>query len=592
MAEKILVCTAWPYANGPLHLGHVAGACLPPDIFARYHRMKGDAVLMVSGSDTHGTPITVTADQEGLTPVEVVEKNHQSFLETWQKFGVSYNLFTHTDTENHYRVAQDIFLKLKDSGYLFTDKQMQMYSEASKRFLPDRYVQGTCPRCAYTQARGDQCEKCGSLLEPSDLIDPRSKTDGSVPELRETEHYFLDLPKFTDRLIEYLEANSWWRSNVLNFARNYINQGLAPRPITRDIDWGVPVPLPGQETKRLYVWFEAVIGYFSASIEYAQSIGRPEAWKDWWYNPEAKTFYFIGKDNIPFHAIIWPAQLMGLERLYEDDPEKRLNLPYDVPANEFLNLEGDKFSTSRNWAVWMLDYLERYDPDPLRYYLTTNAPEQRDTEFTWADFIARNNNELVATWGNLANRALTFTVKHFDGQIPESGPQDESDRAIIEKLEAGFGPVGELLAACKFKAALGEIMALAREVNRYFDEKAPWSAVKVDKDRAGTTLSVTLRAVDNLKTLLSPFLPFSSQRLHSMLGYPGQLFGQSRLENRCEAEKTHACLIYDDREATGVWEPSRLPAGQPLGEVQPLFQKLDPKLAEEERAKLGCPSES
>ncbi len=591
MSEKILVCTAWPYANGPLHLGHIAGAYLPPDIFARYHRMKGNDVLMVSGSDTHGTPITVSADARGITPLEVVEENHRGFLEMWKKLGIGYSLFTHTDTENHHRVSQDIFLKLHEKGYLFTRSQMQMYSEKAGRFLPDRYVEGTCPRCNYTRARGDQCDKCGSLLEPTELIDPRSKIDGSVPTPRETEHFFLDLPQFSDQLVEYLGKKDFWRPNVMNFALNYLKQGLAARPITRDIDWGIRVPLPGYDQKRLYVWFEAVIGYFSASIEYAKSIGQPEIWKEWWYNPNARTFYFVGKDNIPFHAIIWPAQLMGIERLYEDDPGKTLNLPFDVPANEFLNLEGDKISTSRNWAVWVPDFLDRYDPDPLRYYLTINAPEQRDTEFTWADFIAKNNNELVAAWGNLANRSLTFSAKHFEGHVPKPGALDEVDKALLAKIESGFEPIGDLIAKCKFKAALTEIMALAREANRYLDEKAPWTSIKTDRERTATTMYVALRAIDSLKVLFAPYLPFSCEQLHRMLGYDRPLFGHVSIETRKEKTRSHDCLVYDGSEATGQWEPSALAGGEPLVDVRPLFRKLDEKLAEQERGKLGKPSD-
>jgi methionyl-tRNA synthetase len=316
MTEKVLVCVAWPYANGPLHLGHIAGAYLPADIFARYHRLKGNQVLMVSGSDSHGTPITVQADREGVSPRELFERYHRIFLETWQKYGISFDLFTHTDTENHHRVSQDMFLRLLENGYLFRQTQRQFYSEVSRRFLPDRYIEGTCPICGYERARGDQCERCGTLLEATQLIHPRSRIDGSTPVLRETEHYFLNLPAFTEPLLNYLRDKGYWRPNVLTFTLNYIRQGLQPRPITRDLDWGIPVPLEGFEGKVLYVWFEAVIGYLSATIEWAALQGRPEAWKDWWYDPAAKIVYFIGKDNIPFHTIIWPAQLIGTGRLY------------------------------------------------------------------------------------------------------------------------------------------------------------------------------------------------------------------------------------------------------------------------------------
>ena len=589
MSERILVAVGWPYANGPLHLGHVAGAYLPADIFARYQRLKGNDVLMVSGSDSHGTPITVQADQEGITPREVFERNHAGFLDIWQQLGISFDLFTHTDTENHHRVSQDMFLKLRENEYLFQAKQKQLYSEAAKRFLPDRYVEGKCPICGYESARGDQCDNCGNLLDATALIDPKSKIDGSAPVVREVEHFFLDLPPFTTRLVDWLGNKGFWRPNVMNFTLNYLKQGLQPRPITRDLDWGIPVPLPGFDGKCLYVWFEAVIGYLSASIEWSKNNGKPEAWKDWWYNQEARTYYFVGKDNIPFHAIIWPAQLMGTGRLYEDDAAKSFNLPTDVPANEFLNLEGAQFSKSRNWAVWALDFLARYDADPLRYYLTANAPEQRDTEFTWADFIRRNNDELVATWGNLVNRTLSFTNKNFEGRIPQPGLMTQADVRLLAQIDVSFAPMGDLIAACKFKQALGEVMALSREVNKYLDESAPWFEIKKDRSRTSTIVYVTLRAIDSLKVLFTPFLPFTCQRLHLMLGYPGELLGKQIVREYEEATRKHAALTYDYSGVTAQWKPSQLPVGQSLGPIAPLFEKLDPKIAEEERNKLGQP---
>jgi methionyl-tRNA synthetase len=587
MAEKILVSVAWPYANGPLHLGHIAGAYLPADIFARYHRLKGNDVLMVSGSDSHGTPIMVQADKEGVTPREVFERNHVGFLDMWQQLGISFDLFTHTDTENHHRVSQDMFLKLHERGHLFTARQQQLYSEVSKRFLPDRYVEGKCPICGYESARGDQCDNCGNLLDATQLINPKSKMDGSTPVVREVEHFFIDLPAFTKRLVDWLGDKGYWRPNVMNFTLNYLKQGLQPRPITRDLDWGIPVPLSGFDNKCLYVWFEAVIGYFSASIEWAKNNGQPEAWKDWWYNPEARTYYFVGKDNIPFHAIIWPAQLMGVERLYEDDPNKALNLPYDVPAAEFLNLEGAQFSKSRNWAVWVPDFLSRYDADPLRYYLTANAPEQRDTEFTWHDFVRRNNDELVATWGNLVNRSLSFTAKNFEGKIPQPGLMNQGDVRLLAQIDVAFGPIGELISACHFKQALGEVMALAREVNKYLDENAPWFQIKTDKARTGTTMYVALRAIDSLKVLFAPFLPFTCQQLHVMLGYSGGLLGKQIVHEYEETTRKHVALTFDGSGMTVQWKASQLPVGQTLGPVNPLFEKLDDRVVEQERGKLG-----
>jgi len=592
MSEKILVAVAWPYASGPagtgpLHLGHIAGAYLPPDIFARYHRLKGNDVLMVSGSDSHGTPIMVQADKEGISSREVFERNHAICLEVWQQLGISFDLFTHTDTENHQRVSQDLFLKLREKEFLFQARQKQLYSEVSKRFLPDRYVEGQCPICGYDSARGDQCDNCGNILDATQLINPKSKMDGSTPIVREVEHFFFDLPAFTRQLVEWLGGKGYWRPNVMNFTLNYLKQGLQPRPITRDLDWGIPVPLPGFDGKCLYVWFEAVIGYLSASIEWAKNNGAPEAWKDWWYNPQAKTYYFVGKDNIPFHAIIWPAQLMGVERLYEDDPSKTLNLPYDVPAAEFLNLEGAQFSRSRAWAIWATDFLARYDADPLRYYLTANAPEQRDTEFTWHDFIRRNNDELVATWGNLVNRSLSFTAKHFESRIPQPGLMTQSDVKLLAQIDVAFEPMGDLIGACRFKQALGEVMALARDVNKYLDETSPWFQVKTDKARTATIMYVTLRAIDSLKVLFAPFLPFTCQRLHLMLGYSGDLLGQQIVREYGETTRKHAALTYDYRGVTAQWKPSQLPVDQTLGPIAPLFEKLDPKIVEQERSKLG-----
>lgn len=588
MAKKILIGVAWPYANGYQHLGHLAGAYLPPDIFARYHRLVGNDVLMVSGSDAHGTPITVRADAEGVSPREIFERYHRTFLETYQQIGLTFDLFTHTDTENHHRVAQDIFLKILENGYLYKEVQRQLYSSQEGRFLPDRYVEGTCPHCGYADARGDQCDNCGKLLEPTELINPRSKASGDTNlELRETEHYFLDLAALSGELERYLgTGKDHWRPNVLNFARNYVKE-LRGRPITRDIDWGIPLPLPGYEGKCLYVWFEAVIGYFSASIEWAKNRGTPDAWQEWWYNPEALTYYFIGKDNIPFHTVIWPAELLAVGRIYCRDEEARLNLPYDVPANEYMNFRGSKFSKSRGRTVDVPYFLSRYDPDPLRYYLTAVAPETRDTEFAWEEFVERNNNELVATWGNLANRMLSFACKRFDGRVPQPGDLDDADRDLLARVEGGFQSVGELYAACKFRAALGEALALAREANGYLDRKAPWFQIKEDPGAAATTVYVILRIVDNLKTILSPILPHSAQRLHEYLGYDGQIFGRQQVVEYSEERSRHQALTYDHSSAVGSWTPSRLPPGQVLRQPAPLFKKLDESLIDEEYARLG-----
>jgi len=591
MSEHILVAIAWPYANARIHIGNVTGSHLPGDICARYHRLAGDHVLMVSGSDSHGTPVTVVAEQEGKPPREVFERFHHDFLEMFQRLGISYDLFTHTDTENHHRVSQDFFLALLEKGYFYKQVQEQMYSEAQKRFLPDRYVEGICPVCGYESARGDQCDNCNTLLDPQDLINPRSKIDGSTPVLRKTEHFFLDLPKLARAgLAEWLQqGKEHWRPNVINFARRYVGEELRGRPITRDLQWGVPVPVPGWESKCLYVWFEAVIGYFSASVEWAHNQGEPEAWKDWWYDTAAKTLYFIGKDNIPFHAVIWPAELMGVERLYEDEPSVKLNLPYDVPANEYMNMEGQKISGSRNWAVWMDEALDRYDPDALRYYLTVAMPETRDTDWLWDGFLHRNNDELVATWGNLVHRALTFAYRRFDGRVPTPEPLEDVDARLLARIEAGFEPVGQLIAGCKLRAALGKVMGLAREANRYLEEKGPWFQIKEDREAAGTTIYVVLKAIDSLKMLFAPFLPFSSERLHQYLGYEGSLFGRSYTAIFEEEKgRVHEALCYDDSAARGEWKASDLPAGQVLRQPKPLFKKLDEDMVEEERARIGA----
>jgi methionyl-tRNA synthetase len=593
MSELIHVSVAWPYANGDLHVGHLAGVYLPADIFARYHRLKGNRVLMVSGSDSHGTPITVEADKRGLPPRQLFEHFHHRFLETQRAIGISYDLFTHTDTENHHRIAQDFFQRLLDGKYLYLEKQQQLYSETEDRFLPDRYVEGTCPICGYPEARGDQCDNCGNLLDALDLIEPRSKTDGSRPVVRETEHYFLDLPAFSGRLIEYLDSHKdHWRDNVYKFARRYVEGGLLGRPVTRDIEWGIPVPLEGWEGKRLYVWFEAVMGYFTASLEWAANRGEPEAWKDWWYDPRARGYCFIGKDNIPFHTLIWQAELMGVERIYEADPNRRLNLPYDVPANEFMNVEGAQFSKSRNWAVWLPDILQRYHPDAIRYYVASVLPETRDSEFSWSDFQGRNNDELVATWGNLANRVLSFAHKHWEGKVPDPGALRPEDKRLLAVIGEGFEAVAREIEGVRLRAALQEAMRLARLVNGYLD-RAPWfGVIQQDRPAAAKTVYTALRAIDSLKVLLAPFLPFSSEQLHRLLGYTQPLFGELRIVTYAEASRSHEALTYDPGPASGSWQHGALPPGQPLQPPTPLFPKLEEAIVEQERARLGHPPES
>lgn len=593
MSDPILVAAAWPYANAEIHVGNLTGSYLPADIFARFQRMRGNQVLMVSGSDSHGTPITVRADAEKSTPLDVYLRFHQGFLDTFLKAGLTYDLFTSTHTSNHFEVSQKIFLALKENGYLYPDRQMQWFAPSLGRFLPDRYVEGTCYICGYTNARSDQCDKCGSLLEPARLIEPRSRIDGSRPELRQTEHYFLDLGKLQSQVVEFLrQRESYWRPNVLRQSLGQIQaEDLRGRPITRDLDWGIPVPLEGWEGKCLYVWFEAVIGYLSATVEWSRIAGQPDAWRLWWHDSKARSYYFIGKDNIPFHAIIWPAQLIGVgtvfDKLMNSEPALPMVLPHDVPANEFMNLEGQKISGSRNWAVWVRDFLTRYDPDPLRYYLTVNMPESKDTDWDWEDFLKRNNDELVATWGNLANRVLAFAYKHWEGKVPEPGELTALDQELLAMVEGGFESVARELEAVHLRSALGEAMRLAGEVNKYLDQTAPWLVIKSDKAAAGRAIFTAVRAIDSLKVLLAPFLPFTSEQLHRYLGYSQPLFGEQSLEEIEDELGVHTVLRYHPEKATGRWQPSRLAPGTALQPPKPLFKKLDPSIVEEERARLG-----
>lgn len=597
MTDSILVAVAWPYANAEIHVGNLTGSYLPADIFARYQRMRGRKVLMVSGSDSHGTPITVRADAEKTTPYEVYQRFHGGFIELFQQLGLTYDLFTSTHTSNHQDVAQKMFLALKKNGFLYTESQMQWYAPSQQRFLPDRYVEGTCYICGDNNARSDQCDKCGNLLEAEKLISPRSKIDGSTPELRATEHFYIDLGKLQELVTDFLKVReSYWRPNVL---RQSLGQMLADRlrgrAITRDLDWGVPLPTDGLpagkewESKRLYVWFEAVIGYLSASIEWSKLSGNPDAWRTWWQESNARGYYFIGKDNIPFHAVIWPAQLIGASRLYVGEKDGTLNLPTDVPSNEFMNLEGKKISGSRNWAVWGLDAVERYGPDPVRYYLTVNMPESRDTDWDWGDFLRRNNDELVATWGNLANRVLTFSYRNWDGRVPDPGELRTEDNELLAKADQAFGAVGGLYEAVQLRAALGEAMALAGEANRYLDQQAPWFQIKADPAAAAKTIFTGLRVIDSLKTLLAPVIPFSAEVLHTGFGHHGRMFGTQQIEERSDSLGSRPVLTYDSAGAAGKWEPSRLAAGQPLAEPKPLFRKLLPEIVDQERARLGTP---
>jgi methionyl-tRNA synthetase len=598
MSEPVLIAVAWPYASAKIHVGNITGAYLPADILARYHRLRGRDVLMVSGSDSHGTPVTVRADEEGTTPEDVYKRYHAEFIELFQKLGLTYDIFTSTHTSNHFDVAQKLFLSLKENGYLYTETSKQWYSLEQERFLPDRYVEGTCYFCGATGVRSDQCDNCGHLLEAEKLIDPKSKIDGSTPELRDTTHFYLDLEKLQNQVAEFLrERQDYWRPNVIKQSLGQIEtEGLRGRPITRDLSWGVPVPVEGWEGKCMYVWFEAVIGYLSSVVEWASLHGKPDAWHHWWTDKDSRTLYCIGKDNIPFHAIIWPAELIGVgksfdEKMGAEDPES-LVLPYDVPANEFMNLEGRKLSGSKNWAVWGLDFLERYDPDPLRYYLTVNMPETRDSDWDWEEFYQRNNNELVATWGNLANRVLSFAYKYWEGRVPDPDGLREQDQALLETLQDGFYRVEEHMEAVKLRAAVQEGMRLAAEVNKYLDSAAPWFEIKEDKAQAAKSIYTAMQAIDWLKVIFSPFLPHTSEQLHHFLGYEEPLFGKLSTREVKDDLSTHTVMLYDPADsltATGedLWEPLELEPGKTFRKPSPLFKKLDASIVEEERARLG-----
>ena len=559
LSERIFIGVAWPYANGPLHLGHVAGCYLSADIFARYHRAKGNEVLMVSGSDSHGTPITVRAEAEGVTPEEILNRYHPQFLDSWDKLGISFDLFTSTHTENHQEVVHDLFSVLLEKGYLYEQAMLLAYCPDCQRFLPDRYVNGTCPHCGFERARGDQCDNCGRTLDPQDLIQPRCVISNSEPEFRESEHFFLKLSVLEKPLLDWVKQQTHWRPNVLNFTRRFLEDGLKDRAITRDLTWGVPIPLDGYEGKRIYVWFEAVSGYLSAAVEWAKLHGDGKGWEAFWKDPDTKSYYFIGKDNIPFHTIIWPAILMAYAG--------GLNLPYDVPANEFLSLEDRKFSTSENWAVWVHDYLSRYDPDPLRYLLSINMPESGDTNFSWAEFVRRNNDELVATFGNLVHRVLSFTYRNFDEKVPPAGPPGDLEQELLQSAREAMDSVDRDLHDCHFKAAIGRAFGLAQQVNRYLDTRAPWQSIKTDRPEAATTLYTAMTVINCLKMLLYPFLPFSAQRLHEFLGLDG----------------TVESLSWDFDELVQAIQP-----GNPLRQPSPLYTKLDPQVVDDEVQRLGA----
>jgi methionyl-tRNA synthetase len=543
---------------------------------------------MVSGTDEHGTPVMVAADREHKSYGEIADYYNAAFREDFRRLGLSYDCFSRTTTLNHERVTQDVFKTLHDHGAIIEQTQLVSFSATTGHTLPDRYIEGTCPICGYPEARGDQCDNCGNQLDPTDLINPRSKIDGTTPEFRETKHLFLDLPKFADALRRWIEQHDDWRPNVRNFSLRLIDE-IRPRPITRDLDWGIRIPIPGyaeNANKRIYVWFDAVIGYLSASIEWAAVTGDRDAWRDWWQNDDSLHAYFQGKDNIVFHTVIWPAMLLGYGQGGEYGAGNPLRLPDDVFASEFLGMEGKQFSTSRQHSVYLRDALDRYDPDPLRYYLIAAGPETQDTDFTWAEFVRRNNDEVLANWGNLVNRTLTSAHRNF-GAVPEPGELTSEDRALLDGLTAGFETVGEHIERGRFRAALAEAMRLASTVNQYVSDQAPWALVKTDRERAATVLFVALRAVDSLKTIFTPFLPHTSQVVHELLGHDGYLAGPLEFREVEEEDgRKHEILTGDYASWVGRWQPSDLQPGQTLQEPRPLFKKLDEGIIEEELRRM------
>ena len=602
----ILSAVAWPYANGPRHIGHVAGFGVPSDVFSRYMRMAGHDVLMVSGTDEHGTPILVAADEEGLSARELADRNNRLIVEDLVALGLSYDLFTRTTAGNHYHVVQDMFTTVRDNGYMVQQVTRSAISPSTGRTLPDRYIEGTCPICGADGARGDQCDTCGNQLDPTDLISPRSRINGETPEFVETTHWFLDLPALAQALGAWLderEASGTWRPNVIKFSQNLLGD-IRPRAMTRDIDWGIPVPgWEDQPTKRLYVWFDAVIGYLSASVEWARRSGDPEAWRAWWNDPQALSYYFMGKDNIVFHSQIWPAELLGYngQGAAGGEPGRLgvLNLPTEVVSSEFLTMEGKKFSSSHGIVIYVRDFLERYQADALRYFICAAGPETADADFTWAEFVRRTNGELVAGWGNLVNRTASMIHKRF-GRIPEPAELEDIDRALLDAVEAGFASVGELIAQHRQKAALGEAMRLVGEANKYVADTQPFKLKGEDpatQARLATVLHTLAQVVTDLNLMLSPFLPHAANDVDRVLGGSGRIAPMPRIEEVDELDPDHLPEAFDGRTGypiiTGdyqdapTWGRHPVAVGTPVAKPAPVFTKLDESIVEAELARYA-----
>ncbi len=604
--SKVLSAVAWPYANGPRHIGHVAGFGVPSDVFSRYMRMAGHDVLMISGTDEHGTPILVAADAAGVSARELADRNNRIIVEDLAALGLSYDLFTRTTTRNHYAVVQEMFTTVHRNGYMVEQTTHGAISPSTGRTLPDRYIEGTCPICGYDGARGDQCDNCGNQLDPTDLKNPRSRINGEVPEFVETQHFFLDLPALADALGEWLderEASGTWRPNVIKFSQNIL-QDIKPRAMTRDIDWGIPIPLEGwrdQPTKRLYVWFDAVIGYLSSSIEWARRLGQPDKWREWWNDPEALSYYFMGKDNITFHSQIWPAELLAYDgrgsRGGQPGQYGRLNLPTEVVSSEFLTMEGRKFSSSKAVVIYVRDVLSRYQADALRYFISAAGPENQDSDFTWSEFVRRTNDELVAGWGNLVNRTANMIHKNF-GEIPPAGELTAEDTALLSVVETGFKTVGELIERHRQKQAVAEAMRVVSEVNKYVSDTAPWKLAKstedADRERLGTILHVTAQAVSDCNTILSPFLPHAANAVDLVLGGAGDIAPMPVIEEVRDLdagpddENATYPILTGEYSNTPRWQRRPITVGTPIGKPAPVFTKLDPSVVDEELARLGA----
>ena len=604
--SHILSAVAWPYANGPRHIGHVAGFGVPSDVFSRYMRMAGHDVLMVSGTDEHGTPILVAADEEGVTARELADRNNRLIVEDLVALGLSYDLFTRTTAGNHYRVVQDMFRTVRDNGYMIQEVTRSAISPSTGRTLPDRYIEGTCPICGTPGARGDQCDTCGNQLDPTDLVDPRSRINGETPEFVESTHWFLDLPALARALGDWLderEASGTWRPNVIRFSQNILGE-IRPRAMTRDIDWGIPVPgWEDQPTKRLYVWFDAVIGYLSASIEWARRSGDPEAWRAWWNDPSALSYYFMGKDNIVFHSQIWPAELLGYdgrgERGGTPGDLGTLNLPTEVVSSEFLTMEGKKFSSSHGIVIYVRDFLERYQADALRYFICAAGPETADADFTWAEFVRRTNGELVAGWGNLVNRTATMIHKRF-GAVPAPGEPQAVDAALLDSIEAGFAAVGGLIARHRQKAALAEAMRLVGEANKYIADTEPFKLKGQDpatQERLATILHTLAQAVSDLNLMLSPFLPHAANDVDRAMGGRGAIAPMPEIREARELDPEVLPEAFDGRAGypiiTGdyatapAWGRHDVVVGTPVAKPAPVFVKLDEAIVDQELARYA-----